>query len=71
MFAGQSFSFMLGFHINSFSALVVRDTIIMYKQTPRAIFLPFHLKTGLGYKRPHRYTCVILSLTVEGLTSIL
>ena len=29
------------------------------------------LKTGLGYKRPHRYTCVILSLTVEGLTSTL
>ena len=27
------------------------------------------LKTGLGYKRPHRYTCVILSLTAEVLTS--
>ena len=23
------------------------------------------LKTGLGYKRPYRYTCVILSLTAE------
>ena len=29
------------------------------------------LKTGPGYKKPRRYTCVILPLTVEGLTSIL
>ena len=34
-----------------------------------AVYL--YLKTGLGYKRPHRYTCAILSLTAEGLTSIL
>ena len=46
------------------------ETWTVYHRHAKRLNL-FHLKTGLGYKRPLRYTFAILSLTAEGLTSIL